>query len=455
MIRPQRTHGSVSIFSIRARGGYGLMQWRGQTAGPLLFLRRRRRGCLPPLQSPLLAIADKNDLLLFPRRRHGRLPRPAPPPHLHHRAALIQSSPQHSQTRQQAGDKQQRQPGVRGVQVPACNSDCPLAPFFPVDQQRRFLHAHRLFGVSNILKTHRRLRPDLCADAMATLVFQAEMRAQDPVGGCYRIVLALERQLEAHRAELAAVLHHLALCSQAVSVPPPQPGDLDVASSNQNQALLLLDVNADDQEVVVDDALYANHHHHQDLLQTTEDHPPHEDHHSSPQHHGELFDYFYLDTTTATGEEDAGSSKPLDATLDINVDPMQQEFDYDQDQKPDINVHEEEELVTTGHQQQDDVHCHVVEDYCEMKAAPLLVDVFHLGQQAVDVNAEHDGIDVKAVVDVNANINIDALDVNAQVDLNEELQENDTKNNVVVPCEAQQIMESSQCRLEGLAFSAL
>jgi hypothetical protein len=306
-----------------------------------------------------------------------------------------------------------------------CNSDCPLAPFFPADQQRRFLHAHRLFGVSNILKTLRRLRPDLCADAMATLIFQAEMRAQDPVGGCYRLVLALERQLEAHRAELAAVLHHLALCRQAVSesVPPPhQSGDLDVASSNQNQASLLLDVNTDDQEVVVDDALYANHHHHQELLQTTEDHPPHEDHHSSPQHQGELFDYFYLDTTTATREEDASTSKPLDATLDINVDAMQQEFDYDQDQKPDINVHEEE-LVTTGHQQQDDVHCHVVEDYGEMKAAPLLVDVFDLGQQAVDVNAEHDGIDVKAVVDVNANINIDidALDVNAQVDLNEEL----------------------------------
>lgn len=95
-----------------------------------------------------------------------------------------------------------------------CAPDCPLAPYFPPEKQRQFLNAHRLFGVSNILKVLRAL-PDpsdrrLRDDAMASIVFESNARAADPVGGCYRIVLDLTRQIELCSAELAFVLRQLA-----------------------------------------------------------------------------------------------------------------------------------------------------------------------------------------------------------------------------------------------------
>ncbi|KAG8049590.1 hypothetical protein GUJ93_ZPchr0009g457 [Zizania palustris] len=101
-----------------------------------------------------------------------------------------------------------------------CNPDCALAPYFPADDQRRFLNVHRLFGVSNIQKTLRNTTPDLHQDAMRAIIFEAEARAQDPVGGAARIVAQLKQDYDAITAYLATVLqelHHrqqIALCSQ-------------------------------------------------------------------------------------------------------------------------------------------------------------------------------------------------------------------------------------------------
>ncbi|KAL6596134.1 hypothetical protein ACP70R_047498 [Stipagrostis hirtigluma subsp. patula] len=332
-----------------------------------------------------------------------------------------------------------------------CNPDCPLAPYFPADQQRRFLNAHRLFGVSNILKTLRKLKPELCADAMNTLIYQSEMRAHDPVGGCFRLILSLERQLEIETAELSAVLHHLALCRQAAAsatgampagvLDEPCPADLDVTSSNQP---LLLKA---EQEVV--DALYNN----QEADATTTilqtDHP--HDQSQSPQDHGghhqqQLFDYFYYDATAG----DDASSKPI--TLDINVDNMQQ-FDYDSSCVIDQKVNLAQAVPEGQHQQQMiDMNCQIEQkDDYEMKAASI-VDVFDMRQemQSVDVNVD---IDVNAV-DVNADIDVNAIDVNANVDVKHELQEDDCAKNIIAADEAAQTSaESSHCKL-GLGFSS-
>ncbi|CAO2163466.1 unnamed protein product [Urochloa humidicola] len=346
-----------------------------------------------------------------------------------------------------------------------CNPDCPLAPYFPADQQRRFLNAHRLFGVSNILKTLKRLRPELCADAMSTLIYQSDMRATDPVGGCYRLILNLERQLEIETAELSAVLHHLALCRQAAAaaaIPPHQEptagaiaaADLDVTSSNNQPAALLLNA---EQEVV--DALYASHDA-AGILQGGDVAGGHR-RHDSPQedHHGgeqqQLFDYFYYE---ATGSDDA-SSKP--ATIDINLDNMQH-FDFDDTcaaEKVDLPPGTEETMGGPQHHHHLDVNCHIDDDHKDygVKAAAL-VDAFDI-QPVVDVNADVDikavdmnagggiGIvDIKAAVDVNAN--------NNNVDVNVDLQEEDA-NNIGAGDEAAQMAaaESSHCRL-GLGFSS-
>ncbi|TKY64365.1 LOB domain-containing protein 22 [Spatholobus suberectus] len=92
-----------------------------------------------------------------------------------------------------------------------CAPDCILAPYFPHDRQRQFLNAHKLFGVSNITKIIKFLSPHDKDQAMRTIIYQSDMRATDPVGGCYRYILDLQAQIEYYRAELELVLQQLAI----------------------------------------------------------------------------------------------------------------------------------------------------------------------------------------------------------------------------------------------------
>ncbi|GKB92055.1 LOB domain-containing protein 22 [Tanacetum coccineum] len=70
---------------------------------------------------------------------------------------------------------------------------------------------------------------------MRTIIYQSDVRAQDPVGGCYRIIRELQRQIEYSRAELEFVLHQLAICRAHA-----------MQNQNQNHQLLI-------DEVVIDD----------------------------------------------------------------------------------------------------------------------------------------------------------------------------------------------------------
>ncbi|GLU14324.1 hypothetical protein SLE2022_309000 [Rubroshorea leprosula] len=92
-----------------------------------------------------------------------------------------------------------------------CTPDCILAPYFPHHRQRQFLNAHKLFGVSNITKIIKNLNLPDKETAMRTIMFQSDARANDPVGGCYRIICELHRQIECSKAELELVLHQLAI----------------------------------------------------------------------------------------------------------------------------------------------------------------------------------------------------------------------------------------------------
>ncbi|KAL4589249.1 hypothetical protein LXL04_002155 [Taraxacum kok-saghyz] len=93
-----------------------------------------------------------------------------------------------------------------------CAPDCILAPYFPHDRQRQFQNAHKLFGVSNITKIIRHLDQPQKDEAMRTIIYQSDVRAQDPVGGCYRVIRELHRQIEISRTELEIVLQQLAYC---------------------------------------------------------------------------------------------------------------------------------------------------------------------------------------------------------------------------------------------------
>ncbi|WOK92747.1 LOB domain-containing protein 6 isoform X1 [Canna indica] len=101
-----------------------------------------------------------------------------------------------------------------------CMPDCILAPFFPAAEQQRFLNAHRLFGVRNMQKMVQALDPEQRAVAMKTIIFESEVHAIDPVGGCHRLILDLESQLQQHLTELDFVNRKLISYRQQAQAMP-------------------------------------------------------------------------------------------------------------------------------------------------------------------------------------------------------------------------------------------
>ncbi|XP_039834530.1 LOB domain-containing protein 6-like, partial [Panicum virgatum] len=178
-----------------------------------------------------------------------------------------------------------------------CNPDCPLAPYFPADQQRRFLNAHRLFGVKNIQKTLRWIDPERGPDAMRALIYQSEARAADPVGGCVTIIEQLQRQIERTELELAYVKQQIAFYRQAAAVDPlvdpaamilPPAATATVAGQDHHAGQDSVPPGAG---LVFHDQQQGYHH---GLLKVDDqqNHPP-------PQ---QLYNYFCYDGTPAAGE---------------------------------------------------------------------------------------------------------------------------------------------------------
>ncbi|XP_020550795.1 LOB domain-containing protein 22-like [Sesamum indicum] len=91
-----------------------------------------------------------------------------------------------------------------------CAPDCPLAPFFPADRVKEFLNAHKLFGVGNILKILKRVPQHERHNTMRSVIFEANVRARDPVGGCHRLIRDMEERLLLCSSELDFVMKKLA-----------------------------------------------------------------------------------------------------------------------------------------------------------------------------------------------------------------------------------------------------
>ncbi|KAK9281195.1 hypothetical protein L1049_004090 [Liquidambar formosana] len=144
-----------------------------------------------------------------------------------------------------------------------CTADCILAPYFPHDCERQFLNAYKLFGVLNIMRIIHGLEPPEKDEAMRTIIIQSDVRANDPVGGCYRIIRELQRQIEFSKAELDLVLHQLAICRAQShhKLPPQDDSTLDchvinadpLSSYNPHHRLL-------DQDQYVGNIVRQNHH---------------------------------------------------------------------------------------------------------------------------------------------------------------------------------------------------
>ncbi|KAJ9559640.1 hypothetical protein OSB04_004800 [Centaurea solstitialis] len=200
-----------------------------------------------------------------------------------------------------------------------CAPDCILAPYFPHDRQRQFQNAHKLFGVSSITKIIRDLDPQQKDEAMRTIIYQSDVRAQDPVGGCYRIIRELQRQIEFSCAELEIVLHQLAICR--------------AHAAQQNQQ---------------SQSHGPHHHHHQDHHQILIDGGVDCDIHlvSNPDD-----PHLYEDPSTVLDPDCGGNNNPPHHGLDLDLGHIppqphdQHNHDHDHEQyilgQPNLNDHDE------------------------------------------------------------------------------------------------------------------
>jgi len=95
-----------------------------------------------------------------------------------------------------------------------CGPNCELAPYFPADKPEIFAKAHRLFGVSNMVKMLKNIDDDQKANAMKSIIFESEMRARFPAHGCLGVILDYGDMLKKSFEELDHVRNLLAYCKQ-------------------------------------------------------------------------------------------------------------------------------------------------------------------------------------------------------------------------------------------------
>ncbi|KAL6123836.1 hypothetical protein ACLB2K_076353 [Fragaria x ananassa] len=84
-----------------------------------------------------------------------------------------------------------------------CVERCVLAPYFPPSDPSKFIIAHRVFGASNIIKFLQDLPESQRADAVSSMVYEANARLRDPVYGCAGAICNLQKQVTELQSQLA------------------------------------------------------------------------------------------------------------------------------------------------------------------------------------------------------------------------------------------------------------
>ncbi|CAN6710457.1 unnamed protein product [Malus baccata var. baccata] len=84
-----------------------------------------------------------------------------------------------------------------------CAEKCVLAPYFPPTEPLKFTIAHRVFGASNIIKLLQEIPESHRADAVTSMVYEANARIHDPVYGCAGAIFQLQKQVGELQAQLA------------------------------------------------------------------------------------------------------------------------------------------------------------------------------------------------------------------------------------------------------------
>ncbi|XP_075519880.1 LOB domain-containing protein 15-like [Primulina tabacum] len=84
-----------------------------------------------------------------------------------------------------------------------CVEKCILAPHFPPNEPLKFTTAHRVFGASNIIKLLQYIPERQRADAVSSMVYEANARLRDPVYGCAGSICQLQEQVSLLQEQLA------------------------------------------------------------------------------------------------------------------------------------------------------------------------------------------------------------------------------------------------------------
>ncbi|KAJ9565078.1 hypothetical protein OSB04_001044 [Centaurea solstitialis] len=99
-----------------------------------------------------------------------------------------------------------------------CAKDCIFAPYFPPDDPHKFAIVHKVFGASNVSKMLQELPVHQRADAVSSLVYEANARMRDPVYGCVGAISYLQNQVSQLQMQLAVAQAEI-LCIQMQQEP--------------------------------------------------------------------------------------------------------------------------------------------------------------------------------------------------------------------------------------------
>ncbi|XP_062083390.1 LOB domain-containing protein 12 [Humulus lupulus] len=94
-----------------------------------------------------------------------------------------------------------------------CAKDCIFAPYFLSDDPHKFAIVHKVFGASNVSKMLQELPLHQRADAVSSLVYEANARVRDPVYGCVGAISYLQSQVSQLQMQLAVAQAEI-LCIQ-------------------------------------------------------------------------------------------------------------------------------------------------------------------------------------------------------------------------------------------------
>ncbi|KAL2333016.1 hypothetical protein Fmac_014229 [Flemingia macrophylla] len=122
-----------------------------------------------------------------------------------------------------------------------CSKECIFAPYFPSDDPRKFTIVHKVFGASNVSKMLQELPIHQRADAVSSLVYEANARVRDPVYGCVGAISYLQNQVSQLQMQLAVAQAEI-LCIQ-MQQQDPTLGATQLVDQDDHKSMLLSENN--------------------------------------------------------------------------------------------------------------------------------------------------------------------------------------------------------------------